>query len=414
MRAVTDTWLTDWMPSERFPVYTRARADQVMAEPCSPLGWTLLWEQAMVPGWRDACLRSGLLLERELPEHRAPVCGSFGGYFYVNVACARTGAARVPDSSAEAVDRVLFGGRPDVSDLPAHVPHPDDTSPEALAGPARPVERAPSAEDIADLSDRADAARRSRTDLTYLNPAELLERARGLLPLLRETFAGHVAAGVCSPAGPDMVDSAGASRALWDLSRTVAHSPDLELYFDGGVPGIIERLEGSPSEDAKAFLDDFDTLLYQYGSRGPGEWDIGAEVWETNPELALSHLERLRSAPDGEDPRREPPATDREAAIARERAGANAVRITNEIRIAIRELGRQMADAHHIADQSLVMMLTADELDDFVAHPEAYGLKLAERAREHAALADLEPPFFIVGTVPPLSDWPKRTNASPG
>src|SRR5205085_9468888 len=124
-------------------------------------------------------------------------------------------------------------------------------------------------------------------DLTYLTPAELVERARGLLPLLRETFASDVAAGLPSPTGPDMLQtmapvshSARASRALWDLSRTVARSPDLGLYFDGGVAGILDRLEGSPSEDAKAFLDDFDTFLYRYGSRGPGEWAIGSDVWE--------------------------------------------------------------------------------------------------------------------------------------
>jgi pyruvate,water dikinase len=380
--ALPGRWLTDWTPSERFPIYTRARAVELMGGPCSPLGWTLSWEQAMVPGWRDAYLRFGLLTERELPEHRAPVCGSFGGYLYLNLACARTGAARVPGSTVEAVDRALFG----------------------VAGLARSADWGLSTEDVPELPDlrqRADAARRSRTDLTYLTPAELVERARGLLPVLRKAFAGHIAACGWSPTGPDSAD---ASLALWDLSRTVAHSPALKLYFDGGVPGIIERLEGSPSEDAKAFLDDFDTFLHQYGSRGPGEWDIGAEVWETNPELALSQLEMLRFAPDGEDPRR-PEAS---------AAGANAVKVVNEIRIAIRELGRQMADAHHIADQALVMMLTADELDDFVAHPEAYGLKLADRAREHAALADLEPPFFIVGTVPPLPDWAKRTNAVGG
>ena len=55
------------------------------------------------------------------------------------------------------------------------------------------------------------------------------------------------------------------------------------------------------------------------------------------------------------------------------------------------------------------MMLTADELDDFVAHPQTYGLRLAERAGEHAALAQFEPPFSIVGRVPPLSAWPRRT-----
>jgi pyruvate,water dikinase len=348
-----DAWLTDWMPSERFPVYTRANAGEVMAAPCSPLGWTLVWEQAMVPGWRDVYLRHGLLSEQELPEHQPPVCGSFGGYFYVNLSCNQTWAARLLGSKAEVVDTAL----------------------------------------IAEQRGRADAARRSRTDLTYLNPAELLERARELLPLLRETFAGYIAAGLGDG------DSADAALALWDLSRTVANSADLKLYFDGGVPGILERFEGSPSDDAKAFLDDLDTFLYEYGSCGPGQWDIRADVWETNPALVLDQLAQLRLVPDSAE------RAEATAEVA-ERARVNASKVTNEIRIVIREIGRQMADANHIADQDLIMMLTADELDDFVAHPENYGLKLAERAREHAALADLEPPILINGVVPPLSAWP--------
>jgi hypothetical protein len=356
MDGIRDTWLTDWTPSERFPVYTRASADEVMADPTSPLGWTLLWEQAMVPGWRDTYLRFGLLPEQDLPEHQTPVCGSFGGYFYLNLAC------------VQAVDKALIGQHPDM------IEH----------------------------RDRADVARRSRTDLTYLTPAELVERARGRLPLLRETFAGHAAAGFI--AGLGGADSAEASLALWDLSRTVVDSADLRLYFDGGVPGILERLEGSPSDDAKAFLDAVDTFLYEHGSRGPGEWDIGAEVWETNPELVLRQLAQTRLVPDSDDPR------PRNEALP-EPTKANAIKVVNEIRIAIRELGRQMADAHHIASPGLVMMLTADELDDFVAHPETYGLTLAERAREHAALAELEPPLLIEGPVPPLSTWPRRTAA---
>src|SRR5205807_336630 len=98
-------------------------------------------------------------------------------------------------------------------------------------------------------------------------------------------------------------------------------SPDLGLYFDGGVAGILDRLEGSPSEDAKAFLDDFDTFLYRYGSRGPGEWDIGSDVWETRPELVLGQLERLRLVPDGDDPGHRDSA----------RATTNATKVVNEI-----------------------------------------------------------------------------------
>ena len=39
-----DTWITDTEPSERFPLYTRANADEVGPDPFTPLNWTLTWE----------------------------------------------------------------------------------------------------------------------------------------------------------------------------------------------------------------------------------------------------------------------------------------------------------------------------------------------------------------------------------
>lgn len=267
--------------------------------PSSPLGWTLVWEQAMVPAWRDAALAS-----------------------------------------------LDDGAPPDGVALRAH----------------------------------ADVARRLRTDLEYLTPADLVDKARGLLPLVQETFIVAVAAGGWPAAGRDTGPAA--ESALWSLSRVVARSEDLKLYFDGGVPGILERLDGSPSSDAKALLDSFDTLLYDHGCRGPGQWDIAGAVWETQPDLALLRLDQLRLLSDDAVPALPTPE---EAAA--DHATTAALKVVNEIRIALREIGRQIADAHHIADRALVMMLTADELDDFVSHPETYGLKLSERAQRSGSAA---------------------------
>jgi hypothetical protein len=266
-----------------------------MLDSCSPLGWTLVWEQALVPAWRDAALRS-------LADHTPP--------------------------------------------------------------------------DIADQRERADSARRFRTDLTYLNGPELIDRARGLLPLLRATFAGAVAEGTGTGAE---ADEDAMERALWVLSRFVAGSEDLKLYFDGGIPGILERLNNSPSSEAKVFLDAFDTFLYDHGGRGPGQWDIAGNVWETRPDLALIRLDHLRALPDDMGPAPAP------GGAAPGLAAVGALKVINEIRITIRELGRQASDSDHITDAALVMMLTAEELDDFVTHPQTYNLELSDRARRHSA-----------------------------
>ena len=44
---MNDRWITDWEPSERFPVYTRANAGEILPDPVSPLGWDLIWEEGV-------------------------------------------------------------------------------------------------------------------------------------------------------------------------------------------------------------------------------------------------------------------------------------------------------------------------------------------------------------------------------
>ena len=52
----------------------------------------------------------------------------------------------------------------------------------------------------------------------------------------------------------------------------------------------------------KEFRNAFKKFLYNHGSRGPNEWDIGAHTYETKPELALSMLNSMRKQDDAADP----------------------------------------------------------------------------------------------------------------
>src|SRR5258708_5090268 len=56
----------------------------------------------------------------------------------------------------------------------------------------------------------------------------------------RPPRAGLAAAAGLGAGPPADVESPAARQALWELSRMVARSADLPLYFDGGVPGILE------------------------------------------------------------------------------------------------------------------------------------------------------------------------------
>ena len=70
--ALPDRWLTDWRRSPRMPFYTRANAGEVLPDPASPLGWTLVFEKGLLPGWLRGLVeghawsrRTPLLLQTE-------------------------------------------------------------------------------------------------------------------------------------------------------------------------------------------------------------------------------------------------------------------------------------------------------------------------------------------------------------
>jgi pyruvate,water dikinase len=53
-------------------------------------------------------------------------------------------------------------------------------------------------------------------------------------------------------------------------------------------------------------------------------------------------------------------------------------------------------------------MLREDELDAFLADPEAMAPELRRREAAYEELATLEPPFVFEGDPPPLATWPRR------
>ena len=63
-------------------------------------------------------------------------------------------------------------------------------------------------------------------------------------------------------------------------------------------PRFLSRLD----PDSREFADGFTAFLYEYGSRGPNEWESRSPSWETRPALALAAIDRMRGAPDSSDP----------------------------------------------------------------------------------------------------------------
>ncbi|MFM7537875.1 MAG: PEP-utilizing enzyme [Acidimicrobiales bacterium] len=463
---MTDRWITDTDASTRFPVYTRSNANDVLPDPISPLGATLLWIPGVMEGWRDGNVRNGSHTMEELTaEGFNPVCGIFNGFFYVNASSVRVFGVR-SGAGAAAIDAAFFGNRPDT---PPYVAHPEDDSPEAGARIGAQMGWVMSATDWPELDAhkaQADGARATRPDVSALSDADLVARARSMTPLLRAFFDDHVLSSSNTAVGPTIlgqitagldptlmirliassgdVDSALPSYAMWDLSRLVRSSAYLSSAFDAGVSGLLERLRQSSSPDAARFLEQFDRFLELFGSRGPNEWDVFADVWETRPELALSLVERMRQAADDADPsgRNQAMAQDREAATVeaqtalagndealgmlaaaqgsalrflawRERTKTNCIKVINEQRVALNELGRRLTAAGHLGEPKQLYMLTDAELDAFRADPAAMRATVEARWAHYQGLREMEPPYFVEGDkgIPPVTALVRKADA---
>ena len=460
---MNEYWFCDWQPSERWPHYTRANAGEVLAPPASPLGQTFTWDNGTIIGWRDGYIRQGYFTENEMSEDRPEVGGFFGGFFYINLSNVRMQGVRNPTVTIKDLDLAFFGDHPDVPD---YEEHPDDVNEDLTDGILAHMGWVMSTTEWPEVDlakERTIALRTDRPDLKSMQMADIVEHARSLQPWLVETYNTHCVAASSSGIAPgilgavgeaigDMtvpmkcitglgdVDSAAPSYYLWDLSRTVVKSELLTSAFDEGISDLLERLEASDNSDAEDFLSSWNEFVLNYGSRGPNEYEIIADSWETNPTIALALLDRIRLQSDKENPseRHAKMAQSRvdtveevrgklaelgneelsgqfEAAliagnvmIFQERSKANFIRVINEIRVAFEELGTQAVNLGHLSDHKHIFMLTDDELETYVSDPATMRLKLEDRFAMYEELKKLEPPFFIKdGIVPALSTYKK-------
>ena len=451
-----DRWITDRVPTERFPHYTRANAGEVLADPVTPLGWTFGWESGIVLGCRDGFVSYGVF---DADEYGDPpeTFGLFGGYFYNCLTSARMMGVRMPGVTPEAIDDAYFDAHPDVPPYVAEDWHESERHSEILAETGAYLLSASAHPPIEEHKRLGNEIRASRPDLSELSNQELIARARSLQPHLISMFEQHVWASLGASNGPGIlaallgeidrsddvvkllsgigdVDSADIGRELWKLSRMIRSSSELSKLFDQGVS---ENLLEQCSND---FSEAFATFLYNHGSRGPNEWDIGAHTYETNPELALSMLNAMRQQADSADPElaihrnseiRENLRTEfteifsgnEEASAmfaagmqagevwlaARERQKSTIVKPIQEIRLCFRELGSRLVADGTLEDTDLIFMLTEDELDDFISDPASFSELLIERRRDFTELFDLIPPFIVNTECAPLSVWPKRS-----
>jgi pyruvate,water dikinase len=458
---VSDRFVTDWEIDTRRPYYTRANAGEVLADPASPLGWTLVFEQGLLKGWRQGFVDFGVYQESEMDTERPAVTGMFGGYFYLNLSYLRLMGLRM-GSTPDVIDAAYLGRRPGV---PPYRPLPDDECADCTTKIAQGMHWAMTAESYPEIDAdrrRALAARDDRPDLRTLIDTELVERMRSFLPELANAFYRHDYTAIAATVGPALigevladigrpellldllsgwgaVDSAAPSFALWDLARSILGASRVGALLDQGAPGFVAALDEAADTDGEIakFRAEFDNFVHRYGCRGPNEWDIHAASWEADPTAIAVLLDRLRTAPDDASPylrlarlrERRLAAADtvrtaldkdtlatfeiamRSASVfipARERTKTNAATFINEVRMTALELGRRGVEVGRFAEPADVMMLLESELDGYLADPDSFTGLLAERLAEYRELFLLDPPFIIADRVPPLSEWPLR------
>jgi pyruvate,water dikinase len=450
-----EKWIIDRTPTAKFANYTRGNAADVLADPVSPLGWSLCWEKGVVLGCRDGFVSFGVF---DADEYGTPpeTFGLFGGYFYNSLTQARLMGVRMPGATPEAIDAAYFDNTPDV---PPYVHEPWHDSPKHEAKLGETMAYVMSGEVYQPVEDQKKTAlriRAERPDLTTLTDQQLVARAREMGALLVSLFESHVWVSLGASLGPGAVgaitaaigraedgvkligsvgdvDSALIAIDLWDLSRLIRNSAELTAAFDAGAGEYEAKIKGTDFEKSLA---DFKV---KHGSRGPNEWDPAAASYETSPRLVFAQLDRLRRQADSADPRAaakrngaererifkeisEMLAGDAETAgmfaagyksaavwqQGRERCKTNNIAAVHEVRMAMRELGRRGVERGHIGNVEQIFMLLESELDDFVANPTKFTATLAEREADHKELATLIPPFIVNGSVPPLKDWKKR------
>ena len=296
---VADRWITDLEPSQKFPVYTRANAGEVLPDPASPLAWTLVWEPGVVEGWADANVSAGTVVRTEFTSMPPEVVGLFGGYLYINGSLARLFGVRGPGLTAEMIDFVYFGEHPDVPKYVHEDWHDDPAATEKLGAWMGEVLTAADLPGHRDDQARANQTRADRGDLGAFTDAELVERARSLIPFVRHLFWRHLDTTAGTSVGPGALGAI--AEAMGDPSIVLTLITGIG-DVDSALPSLaMWELSRLPADSAE-FRQGFEAFIAEYGSRGPNEWDIRSEVWETKPALALALIEAMRPAADSESP----------------------------------------------------------------------------------------------------------------
>jgi len=460
-----EPWIVGSRPSKRYPLWTRANVGEVFPDPVAPLTFTAFMEEHTEGAWRDALARMGAFTHDEFAPGEMETLGVFGGYCYLNASVTRILGERAPGLTAQMMDDLFFGAQPGI---PPYEVAPGDQNEERTGAIGEVFQWAMTTDKLEmplESAAIADSIRAKRPNFDAMSNQELWAYARDLyINYLRRFFGEHIfitfistvpvgaLTQICAAVGrPDDamrlisgvgdVESAAPSMAMWKLGRLVTASPALAAEFDKGIEGLPGRLKSLPA--AAEFNKEFEQFLYDFGSRGPNEWEIRSNTWETKPELALAAIDRMRLAPADADPasRNKKMAEDRErvygeisamlagdpatqgmfqaaarAAVlfqaGRERTKTNNVKIIQEARMAMYTVGKRFMEKGLCDEVNDFGLVKADEMEAWLEDPAPFRQEIARRRDLMALYSSLQEPFVFWGEQPPVESWGRKGEAA--
>jgi phosphohistidine swiveling domain-containing protein len=425
-----------------------------MADPITPLGATMCWIPNVLPGWASGYVEDVCFTADELTEESA-VAGFFYGYLYINQSSVRVLGVR-KGMTPEIIDSIFFNS----PGAPPHVASPTDANESLSAlGPARAgwvlsTSKFEGADEDAAI---ADDLRRNRPNLKAMSSRALVARARSVMPYERLAWRSEQIGASNAAVGPAVagqmlgadkahllitilgyagdVESAAPTYSLWSLSRTVKGSPEMTALFNSGVDKVTAQLPTATG----GFWNEFAAFIAEFGYRGPSEWDLGTESWESKPSLALALVDKMRQLEDSESPSAKQAlhaaATDQamieategmdeatEAAFRgaigsarrfagwRESGKSSCIKIMNEARMALIELGSRLEAQGNLDNSRQIFIALDNELDALALGETTLLPSIRERQTEWMKLKDLEVPTFLDSAqpIPAISELPRK------
>ncbi len=465
---MVDKWMVETDINETYSFYTRANVGEVFPDPVVPLTFSFAFQEGSTlggaeMGFRRAYERIGVMEAAEFPIDETLFLGVAGGYAYLNASALRMLGHRAPGMTYKDIDDSFFGDAPGV---PEFIAKPGDDRPdlsEKIGATFQWVLTTDGLPDVAAFEQLVNKLRADRPDVTSMGDRELLDYVWKLLDdHFDDLFTEHIFISflatlpvgiitkVCEAVGQPTaalklmaglgdVESAAPSMAMWGLGRKIADSAALTAMFDGGTKGLTERLRASDDADAVDFCTNFDLFLFAYGARGPNEWEIRSPTWETAPDLALAAIDRMRladaaAAPNLSNTARaeeretlgaaltEALAADPEtqgqfqAALSsatifmpgRERTKTNCIKLVQECRVALREVGRRQVEAGLLPEATSLSFMTKAEQYRYLDDPTGWAATVAKRQAHYDQVAELQEPFLFVSDPGDFASYPRR------